>query len=109
MTDKPFVLFPGMIQPLRVARAYGYLVRDGDALYQPGGIQPICTVSLARKIVEGGWLEEHGHATSRQSRACEQQSEIVESKKTGSRGRGKDLGLRIFRTDSLLCNRQKQR
>lgn len=60
MTDKPFVLFPGMIEPLRAARIYGYLIQDGDALYHPGGTQPICTMSLARKMVEGGWLEQQG-------------------------------------------------
>ncbi|MDE5459830.1 hypothetical protein [Bradyrhizobium sp. CSS354] len=60
MTDKPFVLFPGMIEPLRVARVYGYLIQHGDALYHPGGTQPICTMALARKMVEGGWLEQHG-------------------------------------------------
>jgi hypothetical protein len=60
MTDKPFVLFPGMIEPLRVARVCGYLVQYGDALYHPGGTQPICTMALARKMVEGGWLEQRG-------------------------------------------------
>ncbi|MET4322566.1 hypothetical protein [Bradyrhizobium sp. RT5a] len=76
MTDKPFVLFPGMIEPLRAARVYGYLIQYGDALYHPGGTQPICTMSLARKMVEGGWLEQHGHRY-RQSRVCERPSEAV--------------------------------
>ncbi|MCK1360144.1 hypothetical protein [Bradyrhizobium sp. 199] len=60
MSNKSILLFPGMIKPLRLARVYGYLIQRGDGLYHPGGSQPVCTMSLARKMVEGGWLEQHG-------------------------------------------------
>jgi hypothetical protein len=60
MTDNSIVLFPGLIKPLRQARDYGYLIQHGDSLYHPGGNQPACTMSLARKMVEGGWLKQYG-------------------------------------------------
>ncbi|WP_247462510.1 MULTISPECIES: hypothetical protein [unclassified Bradyrhizobium] len=60
MSDSSIILFPGMIKPLRLARVYGYLIQRSDGLYHPGGSQPVCTMSLARKMVEGGWLEQHG-------------------------------------------------
>lgn len=59
MTEKRIVLFPGMIKPLRL-RVRGFLIQRGDGLCDPGGNQPICTMSLARKMIEGGWLEQHG-------------------------------------------------
>ena len=60
MTDRSITLFPGMIKPLRLARAYGFLVQRGDSLYHPGGSQQVCSIALARNMVDGGWLEEHG-------------------------------------------------
>jgi hypothetical protein len=60
MTDRSITLFPGMIKPLRLARTYGYLFQRGDSLYHLGGSQPVCSMALARKMVEGGWLEQHG-------------------------------------------------
>ncbi len=60
MADEPFVLFPGMLKPLRLARVYGFLVERGDGLYHPGGNQPACSIELARRMVEGGWLVKQG-------------------------------------------------
>ena len=60
MTSKSVDLRPGMNRPLRLARVYGFLIQGRDGLYHPGGGQPICTFSLAQKMVEGGWLEQHG-------------------------------------------------
>lgn len=60
MTDRSITLIPGMIKPLRLARAYGYLFQRGDSLHHPGGSQPVCSMALARKMVEGGWLGQHG-------------------------------------------------
>jgi hypothetical protein len=60
MTRKSIILRSGMNQPLRLARVYGFLLGGKDGLYYPGGEQPVCTLALARKMVEGGWLERHG-------------------------------------------------
>jgi hypothetical protein len=60
MTSKSVDLRPGMNRPLRLARVYGFLLAGKDGLYYPGSGQPICTLALARKMVEGGWLERHG-------------------------------------------------
>jgi hypothetical protein len=60
MTDSPIVLFPGMIKPLRLARVYGYLIQRSDGVYCPGGRQPVCSTSLAQRMVEGGWLKNYG-------------------------------------------------
>ena len=60
MTDKSIVLSPGMIKPLRLARVYGYLIQHGDGLYHPGGSQSVCSISLARKMVDHGWLKQLG-------------------------------------------------
>lgn len=54
------ILIPGMLKPLRLARVYGFLVERRDGLYHPGGSQPSCSMELARKMVEGGWLVKHG-------------------------------------------------
>jgi hypothetical protein len=54
MTESSITLFPAMIKPLRLAR------RARDGLYHLGGNQPVCSMALARKMVEGGWLEQHG-------------------------------------------------
>ncbi|MCK1575835.1 hypothetical protein [Bradyrhizobium sp. 174] len=61
MTGKSIILFPAMIKPLRLARVYGFLIQRRDSLYHPGGSQPACTMALARKMVEGGWLKQYGH------------------------------------------------
>ncbi|MGY4513359.1 hypothetical protein [Bradyrhizobium sp. USDA 3650] len=74
MPDHSVVLFPGMIKPLRLGRVYGYLIQRADGLYHPGGSQPVCSMALARKMVEGGWLEQHGQPcepTARGLRAVE--------------------------------------
>jgi hypothetical protein len=60
VTDSSIILFPGMIKPLRLARVYGYLVQRGDGVYHPGGSHPVCSTSLARRMVEGGWLKNYG-------------------------------------------------
>src|SRR3954464_9967721 len=60
MTSKSIILRPGMNRPLRLARVYGFLREGRDGLYHPGGGRPLCTMALARKMVEGGWLERHG-------------------------------------------------
>jgi hypothetical protein len=60
MTSKPIILRPIMNRPLRLARVYGFLLAGKDGLYYPGSGQPICTLAVARKMVEGGWLEQHG-------------------------------------------------
>ncbi|MVT53088.1 hypothetical protein GPL17_21690 [Bradyrhizobium yuanmingense] len=54
------ILIPGMLKPLRLARVYGFLVERGDGVYHPGGGQPVCSLRLAQKMVEGGWLVKHG-------------------------------------------------
>jgi hypothetical protein len=59
MTSKSVDLRPGMNRPLRLARVYGFLLEGRDGLYYPGGGQPVCTLALAQKMVEGGWLERH--------------------------------------------------
>ena len=60
MTSKSIILRPVMNRPLRLARVYGFLLEGKDGLYYPGSGQPICTLAVARKMVEGGWLEQHG-------------------------------------------------
>src|SRR3954447_22213923 len=60
MTSNPIILRPIMKRPLRLARVYGFLLAGKDGLYYPGSGQPICTMAVARKMVEGGWLERHG-------------------------------------------------
>jgi hypothetical protein len=54
------IIIPGMLKPLRLAQIYGYLVEGKDGLYHPGGSQPACSMGLAQKMVEGGWLVKHG-------------------------------------------------
>lgn len=60
MSDSSIILFSGMIKPLRLARAYGYLVQRSDGLCHPGGSHPVCSTSLALRMVEGGWLARYG-------------------------------------------------
>lgn len=63
-----------MLKPLRLARIYGFLVERGGRVYHPGGCQPICWTTSARKMVEGGWLVKHGERyepTERGLRAAE--------------------------------------
>ncbi|MBW7964701.1 hypothetical protein [Bradyrhizobium sp. BR 10261] len=60
MKDEPVVLFPGMLKPLRLARVYGFLVERNDGLHHPGGNQPVCSLPLAQRMVEGGWLVKRG-------------------------------------------------
>jgi hypothetical protein len=60
MTSKSVDLRPGMNRPLRLARVYGFLLGGKDGLYYPGSGQPICTMAVAQKMVEGGWLERRG-------------------------------------------------
>lgn len=54
------ILIPGMLKPLRLARVYGFLVEREAGVYPPGGSQPACSLGLAQKMVEGGWLMKHG-------------------------------------------------
>jgi hypothetical protein len=54
------ILIPGMIEPLRQARVYGFLVERADGVYRLGGSRPACSTALAQKMVEGGWLVKHG-------------------------------------------------
>jgi hypothetical protein len=54
------ILIPGMLKPLRQARVYGFLVERSGGVYDPGGSQPTCSITLARRMVEGGWLVKHG-------------------------------------------------
>ncbi len=73
-TDESIVLFPAMRKALRLARVYGFLVERDDGLYHPGGNQPACSMVLAHKMVEGGWLVKHGwryEPTERGMRAAE--------------------------------------
>ncbi|MCK1734380.1 hypothetical protein IVA79_10555 [Bradyrhizobium sp. 138] len=49
-----------MLKSLRLARVYGFLVERRDGVYHPGGSHPACSLGLAQKMVEGGWLVKHG-------------------------------------------------
>ncbi len=74
MTKDPIVLFPGMLKPLRLARVHGFLIERRDGLYYFGGSQPVCSMALAQRMVEGGWLVKYGQRyepTERGLRAAE--------------------------------------
>jgi hypothetical protein len=60
MSEESVIIFPGMRKALRLARVHGFLVEREDGLHHPGGNQPACSMGLARKMVEGGWLVKHG-------------------------------------------------
>ena len=53
-------LIPGMLEPLRQARFYGFLIERFDGVYHLGGSRPACSKALARMMVEGGWLVKYG-------------------------------------------------
>ena len=60
MTRLRYILFPGMLEPLRQARVYGFLIERADGYITLAGSKPTCSTALATKMVEGGWLVEHG-------------------------------------------------
>lgn len=45
-----------MRRALREAQLYGYLVRHASGLYHPGGSRPLCSVQMARVMVQEGWF-----------------------------------------------------
>jgi hypothetical protein len=45
-----------MKRALRQAQLYGYLIQRGRNLYHPGGNHPVCSLALALRMVEDGWL-----------------------------------------------------
>lgn len=111
MPDHSVVLFPGMIQPLRLARVYGYLIHRADGLYHPGGSQPICTMAIWR----GRWSEAAGSnstasAMSQQSDGCEprndrggsQRAAYTKETAPGQGGRPRAEAAPGYRTDSLM-------
>ena len=51
-----------MIKPLRLALLYGHLTARGAALYHPGGSHPVCSLSLAKQMVEAGLLWRNGES-----------------------------------------------
>ncbi|WP_456675059.1 hypothetical protein [Bradyrhizobium sp. RDM12] len=51
---------PGMQNPLRQARLYGYLIEHERALFHPGGNHPLCGAGMARRLIEAGWLVKAG-------------------------------------------------
>ncbi|MCA1384562.1 hypothetical protein I6F33_17575 [Bradyrhizobium sp. BRP20] len=53
---------PGMVRPLRLALLYGHLIARGAQLYHPGGSQPVCSLSLAKQMVEAGLLCANGES-----------------------------------------------
>lgn len=54
------VVLPSMLRPLRLLRVYGFMVERRDGLYHPGGNQPACSMALAGRMVQGGWLVKQG-------------------------------------------------
>lgn len=73
MTDS-IIIIPGMLKPLREARRHGFLVERAGGVYHLGASQPACSMALASKMVEGGWLVKHGfryEPTERGLRAAE--------------------------------------
>lgn len=53
---------PGMVRPLRLALLYGHLIARGAQLYHPGGSHPVCSLALARQMVEAGLLRANGES-----------------------------------------------
>jgi hypothetical protein len=51
---------PGMQNPLRQARLYGYLIEREGALFHPGGGHPLCSAGMTRRMIEAGWLVKAG-------------------------------------------------
>jgi len=49
-----------MVKPLRLALLYGHLILRGPRLYHPGGSRPVCSLSLAKQMVEAGFLRTIG-------------------------------------------------
>lgn len=51
---------PGMLRPLRLTLLYGVLVARGSKLYHPGSAHPVCSMSLAKQMIEAGLLVRSG-------------------------------------------------
>lgn len=49
-----------MVKPLRLALLYGHLIARGARLYHPGGPHPVCSLSLAKQMVQAGLLCKNG-------------------------------------------------